>query len=441
MTHPNVKLREVLRRSEETIVLQPDATYNEITVRLWGKGVVPRGEVTGAEIASSRRFVARAGQLIVSRIDARNGAIGIVPTNLDGGVVTNDFPLFLPESTLIELSYLAWLTRTHAFVDLCRRASEGTTNRVRLQEQRFLDLEIPLPSVSEQRRLVARISELADQLDHAQRLLIEARSQSDMLWKSTVDAAFRGALVTGHRSSCAAEQLKAAGKRIALPSQTSHNNAHPDRPVLSDEGPFGLPTGWVWTTLGSVLTHLVDCVNDTPDFVDEDTGCLGLKSTNVRPYRLDQSRKWYVSATDFERWNRREAPISGDVLLTREAPVGFACVMPPDVKACLTQRLMLLRPYTEVIETMWLLHYLNGPHFRRQIEEHSRGLTTPHIRVQDAPNFLLPLPPLEAQHEILQTLNALQDSLRACSVLRDDADAGMEAMLPAVLDRAFAGEL
>jgi type I restriction enzyme S subunit len=73
----------VLRRSEETVVLQPDASYREVTVKLWGKGAILRGIVTGAEIASSRRFVARAGQFILSRIDARNGAIGIVPPELD----------------------------------------------------------------------------------------------------------------------------------------------------------------------------------------------------------------------------------------------------------------------------------------------------------------------------------------------------------------------
>jgi type I restriction enzyme S subunit len=94
-----------------------------------------------------------------------------------------------------------------------------------------------------------------------------------------------------------------------------------------------------------------------------------------------------------------------------------------------------------VVEPKWLLHYLNGPHLRQQIEEHSRGLTTPHIRVQDAPNFLLPLPPIETQREILRTLETIQDSLQACRTLRDDADAAMEGMLPAVLDRAFAGDL
>src|SRR5208283_5584009 len=92
-----VTLGDVLKRSDETVVLQPDASYREVTVKMWGKGVILRGIVTGAEIAGSRRFVARSGQFILSRIDARNGALGIVPSELNGAVVTNDFPLFNPD--------------------------------------------------------------------------------------------------------------------------------------------------------------------------------------------------------------------------------------------------------------------------------------------------------------------------------------------------------
>ena len=97
-----------------------------------------------------RRYVARAGQFILSRIDARHGANGIVPDELSGAIVTNDFPVFNFDHSRLEPKYLQWLGRTHDFIQLCLRASEGTTNRVRLSEERFLDLPIPLPTVEEQ---------------------------------------------------------------------------------------------------------------------------------------------------------------------------------------------------------------------------------------------------------------------------------------------------
>ena len=223
---------------------------------------------------------------------------------------------------------------------------------MRLQEKRFLALEARLPPVDEQRLIVARIEKLVAQINDALRLSAEVSNELELLWRSTVDAAFRGRLLKTVSGSCAGSALKAAAVTISDGQDRSHNNAHPARPSIEDDGPFELPIGWVWTTLGSIVTHLVDCVNDTPDFANEDTGFLGLKSTNVRPYHLDLSRRWHVSEGDFLRWNRREPPRAGDILLTREAPVGFACIVPTGIKACLTQRLMLLRPHTAVIDPL-----------------------------------------------------------------------------------------
>jgi type I restriction enzyme S subunit len=118
-----VRLGEVLRRSTESVRLQPDTEYREVTVKLWGKGVVLRGIVSGARIAGGRRFVARTGQFILSRIAARNGALGIVPANLDGAVVTNDFPLFEVCPSRLDPAFLGWRIRTFDFVELCQRAS------------------------------------------------------------------------------------------------------------------------------------------------------------------------------------------------------------------------------------------------------------------------------------------------------------------------------
>jgi type I restriction enzyme S subunit len=188
---PKVKVGEVLRRSEKTIPIRPDTEYREVTVKLWGKGVVPRGVVTGARISASRRFVARAGQLILSRIDARNGAIGIVPTDLDGAVVTNDFPVFDLNHEKINPQFLDWLSKTRDFVELCQRASEGTTNRVRLQEDRYLSLEIPLPPLEQQRRIVGRIEEMAAKIEEARTLRQQGTGEAGKILLNRAEEIFR----------------------------------------------------------------------------------------------------------------------------------------------------------------------------------------------------------------------------------------------------------
>lgn len=159
---PQVPLGELLSRADLPADLAPDTEYHEVTIRLWGKGVVSRGKVRGADVTTARRFV-RSGQLILSKIDARNGALGMVPPELDGAIVSNDFPSFeLQEAGRCLPGFMSWLVQSRSFVDLCKASSEGTTNRVRIKEDRFLQQRVPLPPLPEQQAIVARLDALAD---------------------------------------------------------------------------------------------------------------------------------------------------------------------------------------------------------------------------------------------------------------------------------------
>jgi len=163
-TWPKVALGELLQRSNESAVLEPAAEYHEVTIRLWGKGIVSRGKVRGSDVVSNRRVV-RANQLIMSKIDARSGAIGLVPKELDGAIVSNDFPSFeFRDPDRCEAAFMGWLVRSSSFVDLCKAASEGTTNRVRIKEDRFLDQQIALPPLAEQQTLVTRLDALSEKI-------------------------------------------------------------------------------------------------------------------------------------------------------------------------------------------------------------------------------------------------------------------------------------
>jgi len=159
---PKVALGELISRADETAMLDPLEQYHEVTIKLWGKGVLSRGKVLGSDVVSARRVV-RENQLILSKIDARNGAIGLVPPELDGAIVSNDFPSFsFNDLKQCDPAFMGWLVRSTPFVELCKAASEGTTNRVRIKEDRFLDQQIKLPPLAEQQAIVARLNSLAE---------------------------------------------------------------------------------------------------------------------------------------------------------------------------------------------------------------------------------------------------------------------------------------
>ena len=159
---PQVPLGDILVRKQDWVAIEPDTEYRQVKLRLWGKGAVLRGIVRGNSIAASNQLRVKAGQFIVSKIDARNGAFGIVPPELDGAVVSQDFPAFDCDQERVVPQFLTWLSKTSWFVELCEKASEGSTNRVRLKEERFLSQLIPLPPLSTQQRIVEHLNASAD---------------------------------------------------------------------------------------------------------------------------------------------------------------------------------------------------------------------------------------------------------------------------------------
>lgn len=181
-------LGDVLTPRTEVCSINPESEYREVTVSLWGKGVRLRRKVAGSEIAATSRNVARTGDFIISKIDARNGAYGFIPPDLDGGVVTNDFPLFCVAEDHAHPRWIYWVSRSRFFVDLCRASSEGTTNRVRLKESKFAQVHIPLPPLAEQQRLVVHLDAIESRLTRAQNLREEAALESGALIRSLIGA-------------------------------------------------------------------------------------------------------------------------------------------------------------------------------------------------------------------------------------------------------------
>lgn len=188
-----IEVRRLLQPSQRWTEIVPTSRYQQVTVRLWGKGVVPRGEVSGSEIAASQQRHVEAGQFIISKIDARNGAFGLVPEVLDGAVVSNDFPVFNINQDEAEPRFVEWLSKTENFVDLCRRASEGSTNRVRLTEDRFLNLTVAVPSLPAQRHILARLDEVERLVKSRQAAIETMDAEAEAMLRSAFDRIIEGA--------------------------------------------------------------------------------------------------------------------------------------------------------------------------------------------------------------------------------------------------------
>ncbi len=393
---PPVKLGEVLGRSEETIELQPEVAYRQITVKLWGKGVVLRGVLTGAEIAASRQMVARRGQFILSRIDARNGALGIVPDELDEAIVTNDFPTFNVVENRLLPTYLGWMCRTASFVEECKRASEGTTNRVRLQEGKFLAREIPLPPLVEQRRVVAQIEELAAQIHEARTL----RRTSEL-----ETAAF----------------LQAA-KRMVL--STAKNGKRPKLKKIADLR-YGISAPISNATDPALGQPIIRMANISLD------GDLDLTDMRYIPASPEKQKEFSLQR--------------GDLLLNWRSGsaqhVGKTAIFDHEGEYLFASFLLRIRPVREIVLPEFLKLTLNFMRAEGVFLDAQRFQVNTKLNASEFGEFEISVPLLPEQRRIVAELDALQAEVDALKRLQAETAAELDALLPSILDKAFKGEL
>ena len=152
--YPMMRIGEFLKRNKTAVAIEDDKTYKRATIKVRNGGIFLRDEEIGSKIGTKNQFLISKGQFLLSKIDARNGAFGVVPEVLDGGIITGNFWTFDVDYNIINPHYLALLTTTEAFVQFCEQASNGTTNRHYLQESLFLNIKVPVPSLEEQNKLV-----------------------------------------------------------------------------------------------------------------------------------------------------------------------------------------------------------------------------------------------------------------------------------------------
>ena len=152
--YPMMRIGEFLKRNKTAVTIQDGVKYKRVTIKVRNGGVVPRDEVMGENIGTKKQFFVSKGQFILSKIDARNGAMGIIPTELDGAVVTQDFLPYDIDTTKVNPQYFVLVCATKQFIAFCQSCSSGTTNRQRVDEAQFLNIKVPVPSLEHQNKLV-----------------------------------------------------------------------------------------------------------------------------------------------------------------------------------------------------------------------------------------------------------------------------------------------
>jgi type I restriction enzyme S subunit len=387
------KLGDVVGPAQRAEVPTPGTAYRQIGVKLWGEGAYERETIDGSQTKYAKLFRAEAGDIVVNKIWARNGSVAIVPRSLAGCFVSAEFPMFAPEPDRLESRWMHWLTKTPGFWAQCDEKSRGTSGKNRIKPEQFLSVEIPLPPLAEQRRVLARIEELASQIQEARTLRQQAAKEAEAI-------------------------------------RVSHSRDQFDSPHRTD---------WGEMRIADACEAIIDYRGRTPPISER--GIPHITSANIKEGRINWQTSKFVSEETYAVFMTRGIPRPQDVLFTMEAPLGEVGVVPDDRKFSLAQRVILLRPKPSMLTGDFLARALSSPGVRENILSKATATTVSGIASKRLKEVHVPVPPLPEQRRVVAELDAVQAEADALKRLQAETAAELGALLPSILDKAFKGEL
>ncbi len=385
-----VRLRNVMRLDVDSVAVDPATRYRVAGVLNRGRGLFEREPMLGCDTSYKTLNRLRAGQVVMSRLKAWEGSVAVVPEGMDGCVASPEFPTYTCTAEL-RPSYMAIVCRQEWFAQALQGLAQGIGGRrERVHADRFLDVEMPLPPIAEQRRIVDLVEAARRVQDRYRDQATAARVAADALrcelWR---------------RNGAALAPLASALTRVSAGAS----------PMT-----LGRPPG-----------------PGEPSVV---------KVSAIQPGRfLPQETK----AVSPEVTLAADALVrAGDVLMTRaNTPerVGAVCrVAEPGVGVHLSDKTLRLAWNADVMDPDYLVEVLRAPDARRQLTAAASGSSASMFNISQAKikATLIPLLPIAEQRRWAQLLTAatgVEMSADDAAAAAGRASASLESSLLSGVER------
>ncbi|MFW2063910.1 MULTISPECIES: restriction endonuclease subunit S [Acinetobacter] len=342
----------------------------------------------GAEAPSRARQLVQTNDVLVSTVRPNLNSVAVVPQEFSGATASTGYTVLRPLPEVLDTQYLFHWVKTDHFINEMIKLATGQSYPA-VSDKIILNSKIPLPPFAEQRRIAA-ILDKADSLRQKRQQAIEKLDQ--LLQATFID-------------------------------------------MFGD--PVSNPKGWQVKSIDEICSNIVDCVNKTAPIVEYETPYKMIRTTNVRNHKVDISSVRYVEKETFDKWNRRLTPQRGDVILTREAPVGEVGILESDDSVFLGQRLMLYRVNLELTTPEYLLYFLMSDNLKIQYEQMSSGSTVKHLSVPQCSKWDIYLPPVELQLKFSEFYRMIHANLEVMRISYNKAD----TLFKSLQNQAFNGTL
>ena len=379
-------LKDVLEQYVDLVEVQPDVLYQHFGVYSFAKGLFRKSPLVGEHVMARHLYRVRADQFIYGRLNAYEGAFGVVSEELDGSYVSGEFPAFKFNTAIIAPRFLLmYFSRPVVWSFLKQKVTGiggGAGNRrIRLKESVFLKQSIALPPLKEQHRIIAKVESLIAKIDKTTQLREEIQTDAQAMLHSAFQQVIEGAEY---------RPMAEVAPIVRRPVEIDLDGEYHELGVRSfGKGTFHKP-----------LLNGID---------------VGAK------------KLYHIHAGDL---------VLSNVFAWEGA---IAVAKPEDTSRVGSHRFITCVAKEEIATPDFLCFYLLTPDGIEKVREASPGGAGRNrtLGLTKLEKITVPLPSYERQ----LWFNRLQAHVAAIQKSQAETQAQLDALLPSILDRAFQGEL
>lgn len=182
-----------------------------------------------------------------------------------------------------------------------------------------------------------------------------------------------------------------------------------------------------YKTIRELCSIVVDCPHSTPKWTED--GKIVVRNNNIKNGRINLTAPSFTDDEHFRQRIKRAKPQSGDLIITREAPIGEVGMIPANIECCLGQRMVLLRVDQSICDNFYLLYSLQSPYVKNQISwSEGTGTTVSNLRIPHLENIKIPYIPLELQKRVSSVLRVIEEKIFNNSKINENLEQQAQAI-------------
>lgn len=378
--------------------------------------------------------------------NAKSCVFSGLPNGIGAG--TTELHIFRNSFNSVVPRFLLYYLKNPNYISKAVQSMTGSAGQKRVTTSYFIEQLFPLPPLTEQHRIVARIDQLMVRCDELEKLrnqleekrlavhaaairqlldapdgsardfiqqhfkeLYSVKENVAELRKAILQLAVTGKLVPQDpNDQPASELLKEIEKekqRLVKEGKIKKSKALP--PIKREGVPYELPEGWEWVMLGELAEFINgDRGKNYPnreEYVSE--GIPWINTGHIKPDgSLTLRDMYYITQDKFKSLKSGKIQLGDLVYCLRGATFGKTAIVDPYAEGAIASSLMIIRPFAPIFNR-YMYQYLISPVGRSQIFRFDNGSAQPNLSANSVGFYVYPLPPLPEQHRIVARIDQL----------------------------------